>query len=80
MFIAPSETALRGPLRASRCIFRAHGCPCGYYTDPARQCRCTPYQIQRYIVGIFAMLPLLIPLLVLEHRMVDGNYTGVKLT
>ena len=29
-----------------------HGCPCGYYTDPARQCRCTPYQIQRHISKI----------------------------
>jgi len=27
-------------------------CPCGYYTDPARQCRCNPYQIQRYISKI----------------------------
>jgi magnesium chelatase family protein len=27
-------------------------CPCGYYTDPARECRCTPYQIQRYISKI----------------------------
>ncbi|KPK57311.1 MAG: hypothetical protein AMK73_10285 [Planctomycetes bacterium SM23_32] len=23
-------------------------CPCGHYTDPRRQCRCTPRQIQRY--------------------------------
>lgn len=23
-------------------------CPCGYMTDPARQCRCTPFDIQRY--------------------------------
>jgi magnesium chelatase family protein len=23
-------------------------CPCGYYTDPERQCRCSPPQIQRY--------------------------------
>ena len=27
-------------------------CPCGYFTDPARECRCTPYQIQRYISKI----------------------------
>jgi magnesium chelatase family protein len=23
-------------------------CPCGYYTDPKRECRCTPRQILRY--------------------------------
>ena len=23
-------------------------CPCGYYTDPRRDCRCSPTQIQRY--------------------------------
>jgi magnesium chelatase family protein len=23
-------------------------CPCGYYTDPYHECRCTPQQIQRY--------------------------------
>lgn len=23
-------------------------CPCGYYTDPARECVCTPLQIKRY--------------------------------
>jgi len=23
-------------------------CPCGYYTDPRRECRCTPQQIRRY--------------------------------
>ncbi|MFH1730152.1 MAG: YifB family Mg chelatase-like AAA ATPase [Planctomycetota bacterium] len=27
-------------------------CPCGYYTDPTRQCRCTPYQIQRDVSKI----------------------------
>ena len=25
-----------------------HGCPCGHYTDPRRQCRCSPRQIQSY--------------------------------
>ncbi len=23
-------------------------CPCGYYTDPRRECRCTPQQIRQY--------------------------------
>ena len=27
-------------------------CPCGYFTDKARQCRCSPFEIQRYISKI----------------------------
>ncbi|MFH1038918.1 MAG: YifB family Mg chelatase-like AAA ATPase [PVC group bacterium] len=27
-------------------------CPCGYYTDPRRECRCTPGQIQKYMAKI----------------------------
>ena len=46
------ESPSRKALRPALWIFRAHGCPCGYYTDPTRECRCTPYQIQRYISKI----------------------------
>src|SRR5215475_13505088 len=24
------------------------GCPCGFFTDPQKECTCTPLQIQRY--------------------------------
>ena len=27
-------------------------CPCGYFTDPKRECHCSPYQIQRYLSKI----------------------------
>ncbi len=27
-------------------------CPCGFFTDPYRECHCTPYQIQRYLSKI----------------------------
>jgi magnesium chelatase family protein len=27
-------------------------CPCGYYTDPGKECRCTPGQIQKYMSKI----------------------------
>jgi magnesium chelatase family protein len=27
-------------------------CPCGYFTDPRRECRCTPSQIHKYISRI----------------------------
>ena len=27
-------------------------CPCGYFTDSTRQCRCSPFQIQRYLSKI----------------------------
>lgn len=27
-------------------------CPCGYFNDPTRDCRCSPMQIQRYVAKI----------------------------
>ena len=24
-------------------------CPCGFWNDPTRECRCSPLQIQRYV-------------------------------
>lgn len=27
-------------------------CPCGYYTDPKKQCKCSPIQIERYLSRI----------------------------
>jgi magnesium chelatase family protein len=27
-------------------------CPCGYWNDPTRECKCTPMQIQRYVSKI----------------------------
>jgi len=27
-------------------------CPCGFFGDPTRDCRCTPTQIQRYVAKI----------------------------
>jgi magnesium chelatase family protein len=29
-----------------------HGCPCGYYGDATRECRCTPGIIQRYLAKV----------------------------
>ena len=26
----------------------SQGCPCGYFTHPEKECKCTPYQIQKY--------------------------------
>ena len=33
-----------------------HPCPCGYFTDPKKECNCTPYQIQRYLSKISGQL------------------------
>ncbi len=30
------------------CYSVTHGCPCGYYTDPGHECRCTPGEVERY--------------------------------
>src|ERR1043166_6419712 len=27
-------------------------CPCGFWNDPTRECKCTPLQIQRYVSKI----------------------------
>jgi magnesium chelatase family protein len=29
-----------------------HGCPCGFFSDPSRECRCTGAIIQRYLSKI----------------------------
>jgi len=29
-----------------------NGCPCGYYADPKKACRCTPNKIQKYLSKI----------------------------
>src|SRR5688572_12160170 len=39
-------------LSASDGKMATHVCPCGYYNDPTRHCKCTPPQIQRYISKI----------------------------
>ena len=33
----------------TRCSCYLHGCPCGFYGDASRECRCTPAIIQRYL-------------------------------
>ncbi|MBZ5727788.1 MAG: ATP-binding protein [Acidobacteriia bacterium] len=33
----------------SCCSCYLHGCPCGFYGDTTRECRCTPAIIQRYL-------------------------------
>ncbi|MDO9528558.1 MAG: ATP-binding protein [Syntrophales bacterium] len=30
------------------CYSVTRACPCGYYTDPRKECRCTPQQIRQY--------------------------------
>jgi len=48
-------------------------CPCGYFTDPKRECHCTPFQIQNYLSKISGPLldridiHLEVPRLKLEH-------------
>ncbi len=36
------------PYNLSRFCYM-HACPCGFYSDPTRECRCTPATIQRYL-------------------------------
>ncbi|MCH8968760.1 MAG: ATP-binding protein [Planctomycetes bacterium] len=32
--------------------YRTHGCPCGYFNDPNKTCKCHPQQIDRYLARI----------------------------
>src|SRR3954468_24342108 len=36
----------------TRCSCYLHGCPCGFFGDSTRECRCTPGIIQRYLSKI----------------------------
>ncbi len=55
-------------------------CPCGYYTDPRRECTCTPPQIQRYMAKISG--PLLdridihIEVPAVKYKELSGEATG----
>lgn len=31
-----------------RCVPKVNPCPCGYYGDPKRECRCSPKQVETY--------------------------------
>jgi magnesium chelatase family protein len=33
-------------------IWSTNPCPCGYYTDPSKECTCAPPQIQKYMARI----------------------------
>jgi len=55
-------------------------CPCGYFTDPRRECRCTPSQIHRYMSRISG--PLLdrvdihVDVPALRYKELAGDYAG----
>jgi len=49
--IARAAKSLRFPARFML-VAAMNPCPCGYYTDPKRNCRCTTTQIQRYVSKI----------------------------
>jgi len=49
--ISRAAKSLRFPARFML-VAAMNPCPCGYYTDPKRNCRCTTTQIQRYISKI----------------------------
>jgi len=46
-----TQRALKYPCRFML-IAAMNPCPCGYFTDPHKNCQCTPNQIQRYISKI----------------------------
>ncbi len=45
-----SRAAISLPFPASFMLAAAmNACPCGFWNDPTRECRCSPLQIQRYV-------------------------------
>ena len=52
-------------------------CPCGYYTDPSKDCTCTPHQIQKYLSKISGPLldriDLHIEVPALKWKEISGN-------
>jgi magnesium chelatase family protein len=51
VLISRAQGAIRFPARFML-VATMNPCPCGYYTDPVRTCRCHPQQIQRYMTKI----------------------------
>jgi magnesium chelatase family protein len=55
-------------------------CPCGYATDPSKECSCTPLQIQRYLARISGPLLDRIDIHVdvppVKHRELTGEPSG----
>jgi len=49
--IARAAKTLRFPAKF-QLIAAMNPCPCGFYTDPKRECQCSPIQIQRYVSKI----------------------------
>ncbi|MEJ2637385.1 MAG: YifB family Mg chelatase-like AAA ATPase [Calditrichia bacterium] len=57
-------------------------CPCGYYTDPTKQCTCTSQQIQRYLSRISGPLldriDIQIEVPAVQYRDLASSQAGVK--
>ncbi|MFQ5662836.1 MAG: YifB family Mg chelatase-like AAA ATPase [Terriglobia bacterium] len=49
--ISRATTSLTFPARFVL-VAAMNPCPCGFFNDPTRECRCTPPQIQRYVSKI----------------------------
>jgi magnesium chelatase family protein len=77
--IARAVTSLTYPARFMLAA-AMNPCPCGYATDPVKECSCTPLQIQRYLARISG--PLLdridihIDVPPLKHRELGGEPSG----
>ena len=59
-----------------------HGCPCGYFSDPTRECRCTGAIIQRYLSKVSGPLldriDLHIEVPAVAYKELRGKDTGVS--
>jgi magnesium chelatase family protein len=66
----------RGSTFVPRSRSDLHGCPCGFATDPARECTCTQHSIQRYQRRLSGPFPDRIAIHVEVPRVEHDKLTG----
>ena len=77
--IVRSHSAVTFPARFML-VAAMNPCPCGYYTDPRRPCKCTPPQVERYLSRISGPLidriDIHIEVPPVPYRELRGNQVG----
>ena len=65
------------------CKMATHPCPCGYYGDPKRDCRCSPGQVESYrdrISGpLLDRIDIHVEVPAVEYRELASNQAGEAL-
>ncbi len=61
-------------------VISMNPCPCGFFSDPTKECRCSPYQIQRYLGKLSGPLmdriDLHVEVAAVKYRDLEGGADG----